>query len=216
MEATLLITGNQSPLNRSIVSRFLKENYRVVVSIERESEEIIYPDAPAEQLITIEHDRRSPFSSRALFLDLNNRGIDIDHIIISQSILGRNEVLQSINSRQIEHSIDLELKGFIFFIKEALAHYERRPGGSINIVLQNNGPEIPGPMDSLVFGGIEALANSLFAYYSQESFDVRGFTTREFSHDEYAEHIFLAIEAKRASGKWYPYRSRGKLFSLGR
>ncbi len=91
-------------------------------------------------------------------------------------------------------------------------YFERQGGGSINIVLHNAGPEVPGPMDALSSGSIEALADSLFAYYSHELISIRGFTSREAQVDDYAEHIVLTIAQGKPSGRWYPFRNRGRLF----
>jgi NAD(P)-dependent dehydrogenase (short-subunit alcohol dehydrogenase family) len=216
MDETLLITGNQSPLSRSIVSRLLKEKRRVVVSVEKEAEEIIYPEAPDDRLILLEHDRRSPFSARSMFLGLTNRGISVNHVLAIHSILGTDETIQTVQSRSIEQKIDAEIKGFVFFIKEAMAYFERRNGGSVNIVLHNVGPEVPGPMDALVAGAIESVGNSLFAYYSQDNVLLRGFVSRESAVDEYSEHIFQTIAEDKPSGRWYPFRNRGRLFPFGR
>ncbi len=216
MDETLLITGNQSPLSRSLVSRLLKNQRKVIAGIERENEEIIFPDADEESLILLEHERRSPISSRSLFLELSNRKITVNHLLIVQSIMATDETIQSISSRQIEERIDGDIKGFMFLVKEAMAYFNRIGSGSINIVLQNSGPEVSGPMDSLVYGGVEAAANSLFAYYSQDTTVLRGFSARDVSADDFADHICQGILENKPSGRWYPLKNRGGLFSLGR
>ncbi len=216
MDESYLITGNYSPLNRSLVSRLVKKKSRVIATVDKENEELLFSDNTREYLKTIAYDRRSPFSARALFMDMMNKSIQIDHVLILHSILGKSDVLQGINSRHIEEKIDDEIKGFMFFLKEAVGYFERRGRGSINIILQNNGPDVPGPLDALVFGGIQNLSNSLFTYYVRESFVLRGFTTKDPDNENFGEYIFQTIGENKQSGKWYRYRSKGNFFNFVR
>lgn len=215
MEDTLLITGNQSPLNTSLAKRWLKQGDRIIATVEKEDETVLYPDEDPERLIITPHDRRSPFFSRALFLDLRNKKIELDHVFILFSIMGNSDQLQMMTSRQIETGIDEEIKGFVFLLKESLGHFQHRNGGSINIVIHNTGPSVPAPFDALLLGGIESMSNAFFTYYGREKFQIRGFTDNDHDTDSYAEFICETVLQERPGGKWYNKNKTG-FFGFGR
>lgn len=211
MEKTILITGKQSPLKWNLVESLLNQNKYVVVTKETEDS----PIEPTEKLTEFTYSQRSFLSTRTLFFECKNKKREIEHIIIVHSILGQSDVLQGFQSNLIEQKIDEDMKGVLFFVRESLAYLEKRGGGSLNIVLHNTGPDVPGPLEALLFRGIEALGSSLFTYYNLEKYLLRGYISKARNSDEYAEYILKGIEEGHASGKWHKYRSGGKFFSLG-
>ena len=216
MEGAVLIAGNQSPLKQSLARACLNHDTRVLLTWERSDEEQDLSDVSSEQLTLLEYSSRSFLATRTLFLECKTMAVDIQHIIILHSILNQSDVLQGFQSNVIEQRIDEGMKGFLFFLRESILYLEKRKTGSLNIILHNDGPKIPGPMEALVMGGIESLGTSLFTYYGLEGYSLRGYSSREQNCTEYAEYILNSIFEEQASGKWYHYRNRSKLFQFGR
>ena len=214
MKSGILITGTQSPLKQSLATVLLHQKKRIIMTVEQEEPPFL--DVSPEELILLDYKRRSLLSAQSLFLECKNKGIAIKHLIITQSILDQSDVLQGFQGSVIEQKIDADMKGLMFLLKESIAYFEKQGTGSINIVLHNNGPEIPGPLEALLKGGIEALCASLFAYYGMESYSLRGYSARGQSSTEYAHYILKSIEGEQTSGKWYHFRNRGNRFKLSR
>lgn len=218
MHESFLITGNYNPLNRSLISRILDIQGKVILAARTENEKTLASTEfeGREDLNVVLHNSRSALSTRSLFLDLQNTGQEISNLIIVHNVAGKSDVLQGLSNVSIEETVDTELKGFLFILKEATSWFQRRENGSINIVLQNNGPEVPSPTDALVIGGLEALSDSMFTYYGKERYAIRGFTTRDSDDNAFAEYIIQGIREHKATARWHVFKPRAKLFNITR
>ncbi len=204
--------GKHGSLKKNLVESFLNENNHVVAT--RKQGDAKFSDEHSERLTVFEYNYRSLLSTRTLFLECRNK--HIEHIIIVYSIIDQSDVLRGFQSGIIEQKIDEDMKGFLYLLRESVSYLEKQESGSINIVLHNTGPEIPGPLEALMFHGIEALGTSLFTYYSMDRYSVRGYKSRSQECAEYAEFIMKSIGSGQPSGKWYRYQREGRFFSRSR
>lgn len=216
MDETILITGNQSPVSLNLAKKYLSEGYNVVVTLDQEADKLAYASVSDDAIDFIRFDRRSPIAAKALFLDFQNRSCEFQNIFYVVAGFPSDQTLHNLLSNEIEGRIDSDLKGYVFFAKEAVKFFEKSHSTSINTILYNPGQNVAGPLDAAIQGGIEQSSNALFAYYNQSALQFRGFISHEHQVDDFVNFIFSSIVEGKSTGKWHVHRNRGRFFHLGK
>lgn len=217
MEQTFLIAGNQAKLNSDIAQEILSQGHRAFVTLEPETESPSIPAGLESNLHYVEWNRRSPISARFVLLQAINKEIDIDHAILLLTPRNVKEAIHELASAAVEEKVDFDIKGYLFLLKELINYFLKRKAGSISFVVQNTGPDVLPPCDALLQGSFYGLAESMFSFYENECFALRGVETRLSSNRQIAEYLIQLIteNAPRSRGKWIKYTGKNGLFSFG-
>lgn len=217
MEQTFLIAGNQAKINSDIVQEILSLKHRALVTLEPETEGPTIPAGLETNLHYVEWNRRSPISARFVILQALNKQIDIDHAVLLFSPRNLKEGIHELASATVEEKIDFDVKGYLFLLKELINYFIKRRSGSVTFIMQNTGPDVLPPIDALLQGSFYNLAESLFSYYENETFGMRGIETRLSSNRQIAEYAVQVIleNSPRSRGKWLKYTGKSGIFSFG-
>ena len=217
MEQTFLVAGNQAKLNSDIAQEILAQKHRVLVTLDPETDGPAIPVGLESNIHYVEWNRRSPISARFVILQAMNKEINIDHAILIMTPRNIKEAIHEMASAAVEEKIDFDIKGYLFLLKEIINYFIKRKSGSITFIFQNTGADILPPMDALLQGSFYNLAESLFAFYENESFVLRGIETRLSSNRQISEFIIQLIleNSSRNRGKWLKFSGKSGIFSFG-
>lgn len=212
MRHKILITGLDSNLKTKLVELFLGNNSIVAVSTN-------YPVKKTKSnnnLIEIPWNSRSPLSAKNMVLDCQNKLNGFDEALTILSSEQNNKPIHEISSSHIENSIDTNLKGNIFALKEIILYFQNKGTGNISLINNINQNEIPAPLYALELGALSAFTKSLFASYQNEQLTINSFSSHSFEIDEYADYIFKTISdrGKPVHGKMFKFQDRGMLKSF--
>lgn len=217
MEQTFLIAGNQAKINTDIAQEILSLKHRALVTLEPEQEGPPIPAGLESNLHYVEWNRRSPISARFVILQALNKQIDIDHAVLLYTPRNVKESIHELASATVEEKVDFDVKGYLFLLKELINYFIKRRTGSITFINQNSGPDVLPPVEALLQGSFYKLAESMFSFYENESFGMRGIETRLSSNRQVAEYVVQMIieNSPRNRGKWIKYNGKNGLFSFG-
>jgi hypothetical protein len=218
MAKTFLVTGTPAKLTVDIAHECLAAKNKVLLTLEPGTEAPAIPPGLEENLQYVEWNRRSPISARFVLLQAFNQQIAIDHAIVVYNPRLDRSVFHEENAAVIEERVDFDVKGFLFMVKELLMHFQKQNSGTITFVVQNTGPDVLSPFDSLGMHGFQGMVESLFTYYSQETFSIRGVQTRLAQNRQIAEFLLNLIseDSVKTRNKWSRYTGKSGLFNFGK
>ncbi len=213
MERGLLIAGRSGTLFANIVQGALDRRGRVVATREPEVEPEV-PEGLGENLSYVPWSPRSLFSARTLVLTAMDRLDTVDDVIVLMTPEGVHSPFHQTESALIEKRIDDTVKGYLFLVKEGLAHLMRAGGGRLVFVLSDGGAEVLPPVDAVVQGGLVRLVDSLFTYYADEAVEVHGLHASGADDSEAAAWVFDALDSRagKTAGRWVRFGQRTGIF----
>lgn len=214
MESTILIAGNASRLNADMAHEALSKKYRVMMTTEPGADLPPIPAGLEEGLQYVEWNRRSPISARFVVLQAQNQELDIDHAVLVYSPPNEKIMAAELSSAFIEEKLDFDCKGFVFLLKELLGYFAKRQKGSITFLLNNPGPDVLPPMESILEGAFMNLGESMFAYQGQGDLVLRGIQSRSNQNRQIAEFLIQTIQENHPKNrnKWIKYTGKSGLF----
>ncbi len=218
METTILIAGNPSKLNTDLAHEALSQKRKVLLTNDPGTELAPIPVGLEDGLKYVEWNRRSPISARFVMLQAANQDLDIDHAIIIHTPRNLKTPVHDLSSGDIEERLDYDCKGYIFLLKELVQHFSARRKGSITFLSHNTGPDILSPMEAILDGAFEKLAESMFLQYEQDEFTIRGISTKLNQNRQIAEFVLQTIDENnaRSRGKWHKFTGKSGIFGIGR
>ena len=212
MKQKILITGPESNLKTKLVELFLGNNSIVAVSTNGHNKK----SNKKSNLIEIPWNSKSPLSTKNMILECHNKLSGFDEALTILSSEQNNKPIHEISSSNIEETIDRNLKGNIFVLKEIILYFQNKGIGNISLINSITQNEISAPLYALELGALSSLSKSLFASYQNEQLTINSFSSQSFELEEYADFIFKNISdrGKTVHGKMYKFQDRGMLKSF--
>lgn len=214
MDRTLLITGRQSPLTDDLVQEALSRSFRVFATYDPGVGEPEIPDGFGDDLTYIEWNRRSPISARSVLLAVENSVEAVEEVFVLYQNEPSGVPFNETQASRIEEVIDGSIKGYLFLLREILAHGVRRGGVRVNLVVQEPSAELVPPLEAATSGAFMSAARALMALYEEESIRFRGFHSSGKEPKEFARFVLDTIRDKgeKSLGRWNKPGGRGNLF----
>ncbi len=214
MERTVLITGRQSTLRDDLLQEALARSFKVFATYDPSLGEPEIPDGFGDELTYVEWNRRSPISARSVLLALENGAEAVEEVFVVFQPETTAVPFNEAQASQIEEVVDGSIKGYLFLLREILAHGIRRAGVRVNLVVENSTGELTPPLEAATTGAFLAGARALMALYQQESIRFRGFQSSGKEGREYARFVLDTIRDKgeKSFGRWSKFGGRGNLF----
>lgn len=218
MNESYLITGSPSPFLKGLVSRLIKAGNQVTVLVDSSLPEEL-GDYDPEQLILIPSNPRSPLPLRSFLLGLRTSERSLDHVVHLFHPKTQGKTLSELDSASIDRSIDTDLKGLLFPVREVLAQFQRQGRGSLDFVCIGGLSTLLAPLEAAAFGAIQELAKSLFILYQNEPVTIRGLHLDvDLGEQKILQTIIDSIRenSPKARGKWNRMATRSGPFSFRR
>jgi NAD(P)-dependent dehydrogenase (short-subunit alcohol dehydrogenase family) len=215
MPKTVLITGKPCRLASELVREMLAEGHAVIATAQA-TDVSSGEDGLDENLHYVRWNSRSPLSTRSVVMEAVNAYGGLDEAFLVYAPEGIYSPFHETSSATFEETVDRLVKSYLFMSKEVLSFFQRREGGSMNMVLHDATGEFAGPLDASLRGSFQSLADSLFVFYQNEPVVLRGFYSESDQNKEFARYIVSTVREKsaRGGGKWHRYAARPRLFSF--
>jgi hypothetical protein len=216
MQQKILIAGNSSEMLNSLVEKAVDRQFDILVAQDEEEKE--KPDDTSGQSPSrFLWNRRSPLASRSILLECLNTFGNIDEAILVCAPSFESEVFHTTSVTRYEDIIDSFIKSYIFLSKELIGYFLKKGTGGISFVYYSQEPDILTPLNGCVLGGFKSFAQSLFPYYQNESFYLRGFQSTTSQLDDFSEYIFglLSESNPKNRAKWHRFSGKSGLMKFG-
>ena len=213
MKRKILIAGLDSALKTKLTKLFMNGNYKVAVTINSSNKKV---NPGTSNLIEIPWNNRSPLSAKNIILECQNKMEGFDDILNIFSSEQNNKPIHEISSAEIESSIDSNLKGNLFILKEVILYFQKTGTGNISLIHDIEQGEILAPLYAVETGGLSTLTKSLFVSYQNEQLTINSYRSNSGELTDYAEYIFNSINerTKPVHGKIFKFQAKGRPFFL--
>ncbi|HEB10614.1 MAG TPA: hypothetical protein ENI06_05310 [Spirochaetales bacterium] len=217
MSKTVLITDIDTPLGFDLSKTFLEQGDRVVGTVAVPDKESNFKALNSSSFTLRRWQRSSSLSAKNLLLSIINDFNNLDEALLLQAPSLPAKLLHEVATAEIEHGVDLWIKGNLFLLKEILELFNRGRGGVVALI--NYSPHdstgILPPLESALRGSFQALAKSLFSSYSRENLYINGFESNTAQSSDFADFIrqTLSDRGRRVSGRWFRFQAKSGLFS---
>lgn len=217
MGKTFLIAGTWSAVTIELIQGALSRNDRVLAALDPDAEQPpIEPDWQ-KNLRYIPWNRRSPLSAKTFILEGTNAFERIDEALLVYAPEGAGRAIHESALAEIEETMDDDLKGLLFLLKELFAFFEKQKSGTLSCVFFDKGMENLPPLEAAVAGAFRALVPTLQRGYGNEGFLVRGFHAAADQPKEFAQYILgFSERTEKTAGRWVKYSGKTGFFSFGR
>jgi hypothetical protein len=224
MTRGILLAGNESSLSVAIAMEAVKRVERVAAAFIPNRLVDQPRDKPlpvTESLIPLAWNPGSPVSARTLILAAENRLEQIHEAILICAPPPIRKSPGELTSSEIEIMVNDHIKGWFFLVKELIALFRLRQGGTLILVLseldagggKDEALDMLGPSAVASF---RSFAQSILATAPHEPFQIMGCSSSGTSDTAaFAGFVFKLLEegGKRNNGKWHKF---GKLGLFGR
>lgn len=219
MNGAVLITGKQSGFTDDLVQEALNRTRHVFATHDPADTPPEVPDSFGDSLRYVSWSRRSLLSARSVLLEVDRETRDgapegqLRHVIVVASPEGLNQPFHETESAEIEARVDGAVKGYLFILKEAIAHLMRAGGGSCSVVWYDGGAEVMPPVDAAIAGAVQGLMRSLVSFYQDEQVVLRGFQASENDSRAVARWVLeqLLDRADKTGGRLNKFGQKGIL-----
>lgn len=214
MEDTVAVIGINTPLGK-VLGRSFKDQGKKICGISFLSE--VKPEKGSGTL-SVNWNRRSPVSAGTVVRMLSNQYKALEHIFLVYIPGLENSPFHELGSASIESTIDEQLKGYTFLIRELLSLIQRKKEISLHIIIHTGGAEVLAPQDAAAAGYIRSLASSLFTFYQNEKIYINGFESSAQVSEDFAGFILKTCTdpSPKANKKWFRYQEKSSLFNTFR
>jgi NAD(P)-dependent dehydrogenase (short-subunit alcohol dehydrogenase family) len=229
MKKTVLITGRDTPFGAALIAEARARDYSVIATVDRteadgKSGRKTGQAAPAddgeaereEGLLVVPWNRASAFSARHVMIECRNLGSKLDAALVVCAPTGAPAPLEKLEPAFVDSFVDAEVKGRVFFAREAAAEFASRGEGLLGMIAYQNGMPLS-PLDAMAMGAFHALSQELFAAQVNANYLTQGYSCSLTMDAAFAAFIFKGIEEAnhRTSGRWLKFSGReGFLSSL--
>lgn len=213
MKRKILITGLDSKLKTKLSKLFMDGNYKVAVTVNSSNKKV---NPGSSNFIEIPWNNRSPLSAKNIILECQNKMEGFDDVLTIFSSEQNNKPIHEISSAEIESTIDSNLKGNLFILKEIILYFQKIGAGNISLIHDIEQGEILAPLYAVETGGLSTLTKSLFVSYQNEQLTINSYRSNSGELTDYAEYIFNTISerTKPVHGKTFKFQAKGRPFFL--
>ncbi len=217
MGKTFLIAGTWAAVTIELIQGALSRKDRVLAALNPDVEQPpIEPDWE-KNLRYIPWNRRSPLSAKTFILEGANAFERIDEAFLVYAPGGEGRVVHDSSLADIEETLDENLKGFFFLLKELFSRFEKQRSGILSCVYYDKGMENLPPLEAAVAGAFRSLVPTLQQNYRNEGFLVRGFHATADQPREFAQYLLgFSERTEKTAGRWVKYSGKAGFFSFGR
>lgn len=217
MGKTFLIAGTWAAVTMELIQGALSRKERVVAALDPGTEQPpIEPDWE-KNLRYLPWNRRSPISAKTFVLSGANSFERIDEALLVYAPGEGSRVIHETPLAEIEETIDENLKGFFFLLKELFSLFEKQKSGTVSLVFYDRGVEMLPPLEAASAGAFRAIVPALQYNYQNEGFMIRGFHSAVDQPKEFAQYILgFAERTEKTAGRWIKYSGKAGFFSFGR
>lgn len=213
MKRKILITGLDSELKTKLLKLFMDGNYKVAVTVNSSNKKV---NPGSSNFIEIPWNNRSPLSAKNIILECQNKMEGFDDVLTIFSSEQNNKPIHEISSAEIESTIDSNLKGNLFILKEIILYFQKIGAGNISLIHDIEQGEILAPLYAVETGGLSTLTKSLFVSYQNEQLTINSYRSNSGELTDYAKYIFNTISerTKPVHGKIFKFQAKGRPFFL--
>lgn len=213
MKRKILITGLDSGLKTKLLKLFMDGNYKVAVTVNSSNKKV---NPGSSNFIEIPWNNRSPLSAKNIILECQNKMEGFDDVLTIFSSEQNNKPIHEISSAEIESTIDSNLKGNLFILKEIILYFQKIGAGNISLIHDIEQGEILAPLYAVETGGLSTLTKSLFVSYQNEQLTINSYRSNSGELTDYAKYIFNTISerTKPVHGKIFKFQAKGRPFFL--
>ena len=211
MKETAAVIGINTALGRDLTGA-LKNLDIKSCGISFSSE--VKPEKGSESL-SVNWNRRSPVSAGTVVRTLSNQYKALEHIFLVYIPGLENSPFHELRSASIESTIDEQLKGYTFIIRELLSLIQKKTSISLHIIIYTGGSEVLAPQDAAAAGYIRSLMSSIFTFYQNEEICINGFESSAQASGDFADFILKnCIDSSPKSNKrWFRFQEKSSLFN---
>lgn len=216
MERHILIAGRSSPVADALRTAALSLHLKSLVTTSPDQESSPATEVSGELQDFTLWNMRSPLSARSVIIRAVNVLDTIDEALIVFSSADRYRPYHEIAASEIESSVDADIKGYLFVVREVLSHFHRQRKGVITFVMhRTDSDQAVAPIVASSYAAFRELAASLFVMYQNEPLILRGYLCGTDQLQDFARYILTTASdhPERTRGKWIRYTGRGGFFS---
>ncbi len=211
MEKTAAVIGINTALGKDLAGGFKNQGIKTC-GISFSSE--VRPEKGSEAL-SVNWNRRSPVSAGTVVRTLSNQYKALEHVFLVYVPGLENSPFHELGSASIESTIDEQLKGYTFIIRELLSLVQKKKSISLHIVIYTGGSEVLAPHDAAAIGCIRSLVSGIFTFYQNEEIYINGFESSAQVSGDFADFILKNCmeSSPKANMKWFRFQEKSSLFN---
>ncbi|MFQ3620952.1 MAG: hypothetical protein SNJ78_08395 [Spirochaetales bacterium] len=216
METTILIAGTAGELYTELLNQSLSRQYNIAAALDPEAEHPVIEEDWAEMLQYFRWNKSSALSAKNLLLEVFSVVSELKEVFLIYQPPEDGRPLHEIPVVETERVLDHWVKGYLFFVKELLLHFQRRKKGILTFILQESYPSLS-PLGLSTSAFFKGLGSALFNHYQNEPFALRGFHSQTSDIKDFISHLFsLEQRVDKTLGKWNKYSGKSSFWSFGR
>ena len=210
MNETAAVIGINTPLGKDLTGGL--KNLKIKPCGASFSSEV-KPEKGAESL-SVTWNRRSPVSAGTVVRILSNQYKALEHIFLIYIPGLENSPFHELSSGSIESTIDEQLKGYTFIIRNLLSLIQKKRNISLHIIIYTGGSEVLAPQDAAAAGYIRSLVSSIFTFYQNEEININGFESSAQISSDFADFILKNCidPSPKANKRWFRFQEKSSLF----
>ena len=216
MSRSLLIASNSDTHTEQLAHQAHSAGFTVVLAVADQA--VGADNAASGRIHRVAWNRCSPLSARALVVQAVNAAAPITDVVYLHAPHSRTTPFHETSASGIEAVVDVDTRGRLFFLKEALACLQRSGGGSLTLLFDGELSAESTPLDAESAGAFLALGRSLFTQYQNEPVQLRGFQSSGAAAEQFARFVVqqLCAESSRQRGRWQKFSGKPTLFPFSR
>lgn len=216
MNRSLLIASNADSHTEQLAEQAHGAGFAVVLAVADQA--VGADNANSGRFHRVTWNRCSPLSARALLVQAANVAAPITDVVYLHAPHSRTTPFHETSATAIEAVVDVDTRGRLFFLKEALGCLQRGGGGSLTLLFDGELSAESTPLDAESAGAFLALGRSLFTQYQNEPVQLRGFQSAGAAAEPFARFVVqqLGAESSRQRGRWQKYSGKPTLFPFSR
>ncbi len=174
---TVIITGASSGIGKGIAKKFIEKGHQVVMNSSHQDRlQLAYKELGSpESAILVAGDVSDPQTGRNLVLQATQHFGSLDTLINNAGVFGSKPFLEVVPA-DLEHYMNINLKGTFFTSQAAMAHMKDHGGGNIinigTVLVDHAIAGFPASAPITSKGAIHALTGQLAAEFGAENIRV--------------------------------------------
>ena len=210
MGPAVVIIGSNTNLGKNLANHYKNGRYSsCLVAVSGDS---AYETEQDEKVL--KWSVRSAISAGNIARKIVNEYQEIEKAYLIYSPGLENRPFHELPYAAIESTIDYQIRGYSFMLRELIALFHKNKRGSLHPIIYTGGSEALPPQDSAAIGYFRSLISGIFAFYQREELSVSGFESSVPESLSFADFIIknTAENPQKANGKWHRYQEKSSLF----
>jgi NADP-dependent 3-hydroxy acid dehydrogenase YdfG len=218
MDRIVFITDVDTQLGSSLLKHCYTDYKHIVGTISSPVKEFSFSDVIDERLDIIEWNRRSPFEAKNILLSVIKKYKKLDEVLVIHSSMADTTQLHNIEVADIDMTVDIWIKSYIFLCREILNYFSSKTGGLLLLInnIHYENKKNTSPLFELIKHGFSGFMQQLMRVYKDRSITINGIESSSPDAKELSTFIYkcLCERLRNLSGKIVTFKKKGKLFFL--